>query len=502
MNAFLNIRTSSDKVIPRHDGNNNTDVTTPRLTNSFVHKDDMDTTNTNKERWAIKRLRVQVNRKKFLVPVKKQVITIDDFVKSLRFVIPEEDIEGKIVKVFDEDGYEMVGFALINEVCTNDMKVVVKILLNDCGDDEDIDEDGEDVIESEEEYDNNLENYKQKNNNNKRNTTTTTTNENKRKRKEEEEEERAEKNEREQKREDELNAKAQKLCELTERLEQILGREKPNVKNTPMKKKKNKKEATTMIATRTSKQVNGKMKQRNERGYTQRRVSEKKPQFRKKKQPDDITTKKLHSVKSIHATKCGVPLLVTRGVCGLPAKDHAACEKHAGGVGNHRSMLTLDCIKPELCGKWVSIIWTDTNEWYDGKVMELDVAGKVGHAKIWYPNDDEDAEDEEEEIDLIEAVRNNEVSWNWWHFEGKPPSFEDDLLIFDFKEEGAHKPSKKVNASNPGRIGPGTKTTKGGRLLKPPTRFDSEVPLHCKKYDDDDANKRCDDDHERNRFKM
>ena len=60
------------------------------------------------------------------------------------------------------------------------------------------------------------------------------------------------------------------------------------------------------------------------------------------------------------------------------------------------------------------------------------------------------------------------------------------MLIFDFKEEGAHKPSKKVNASNPGRIGPGTKTTKGGRLLKPPTRFDSEVPLHCKKYDDDE----------------
>lgn len=67
-------------------------------------------------------------------------------------------------------------------------------------------------------------------------------------------------------------------------------------------------------------------------------------------------------------------------------------------------------------GKYISVQWPETRVWYDAKVLSIDAKART--AKLWYPDSLEDgAEDakddagETENINLEEAILDDEVSW-------------------------------------------------------------------------------------------
>jgi hypothetical protein len=62
-------------------------------------------------------------------------------------------------------------------------------------------------------------------------------------------------------------------------------------------------------------------------------------------------------------------------------------------------------------GKWISVMWTETGVWYDAEVLSIDVNNR--QAQLWYPSDDaeDEALGEKEDINIEEAILDDEVSW-------------------------------------------------------------------------------------------
>ena len=111
---------------------------------------------------------------------------------------------------------------------------------------------------------------------------------------------------------------------------------------------------------------------------------------------------------------CGAPTN-KRVMCPYPAKT---CPWHIHGDGddkddqvhhNRRHLLTSGDIGPSLKGKWISVLWPDTGEWFDGEILNMNNST----AKLWYPADDLDDATlgEREDINLEEAIEGNEISW-------------------------------------------------------------------------------------------
>ena len=111
---------------------------------------------------------------------------------------------------------------------------------------------------------------------------------------------------------------------------------------------------------------------------------------------------------------CGAPTN-KRVMCPYPAKT---CPWHIHGDGddkddqvhhNRRHLLTSGDIGPSLKGKWISVLWPDTGEWFDGEILNMNNST----AKLWYPADDIDDATlgEREDINLEEAIEGNEISW-------------------------------------------------------------------------------------------
>ena len=111
--------------------------------------------------------------------------------------------------------------------------------------------------------------------------------------------------------------------------------------------------------------------------------------------------------------------------CGAPTNKHVMCPYpaktcpwHIHGDGddkddqvhhNRRHLLTSGDIGPSLKGKWISVLWPDTGEWFDGEILNMNNST----AKLWYPADDIDDATlgEREDINLEEAIEGNEISW-------------------------------------------------------------------------------------------
>jgi len=111
---------------------------------------------------------------------------------------------------------------------------------------------------------------------------------------------------------------------------------------------------------------------------------------------------------------CGAPTN-KQVMCPDPAKT---CPWHIHGDGddkddqvhhNRRHLLTSGDIGPSLKGKWISVLWPDTGEWFDGEILNMNNST----AKLWYPADDIDDATlgEREDINLEEAIEGNEISW-------------------------------------------------------------------------------------------
>jgi len=111
---------------------------------------------------------------------------------------------------------------------------------------------------------------------------------------------------------------------------------------------------------------------------------------------------------------CGAPTN-KQVMCPYPAKT---CPWHIHGDGddkddqvhhNRRHLLTSGDIGPSLKGKWISVLWPDTGEWFDGEILNMNNST----AKLWYPADDIDDATlgEREDINLEEAIEGNEISW-------------------------------------------------------------------------------------------
>ena len=111
---------------------------------------------------------------------------------------------------------------------------------------------------------------------------------------------------------------------------------------------------------------------------------------------------------------CGAPTN-KQVMCPHPAKT---CPWHIHGDGddkddqvhhNRRHLLTSGDIGPSLKGKWISVLWPDTGEWFDGEILNMNNST----AKLWYPADDLDDATlgEREDINLEEAIEGNEISW-------------------------------------------------------------------------------------------
>jgi hypothetical protein len=111
---------------------------------------------------------------------------------------------------------------------------------------------------------------------------------------------------------------------------------------------------------------------------------------------------------------CGAPTN-KQVMCPYPAKT---CPWHIHGDGddkddqvhhNRRHLLTSGDIGPSLKGKWISVLWPDTGEWFDGEILNMNNST----AKLWYPADDLDDATlgEREDINLEEAIEGKEISW-------------------------------------------------------------------------------------------
>ncbi|CAL6279714.1 unnamed protein product [Bathycoccus prasinos] len=136
---------------------------------------------------------------------------------------------------------------------------------------------------------------------------------------------------------------------------------------------------------------------------------------RQEKEVEEVTPlMKSSIVLKLGEVACGAPTN-KQVMCPYPAKT---CPWHIHGDGddkddqvhhNRRHLLTSGDIGPSLKGKWISVLWPDTGEWFDGEILNMNNST----AKLWYPADDLDDATlgEREDINLEEAIEGNEISW-------------------------------------------------------------------------------------------
>ncbi|CAL6287980.1 unnamed protein product [Bathycoccus prasinos] len=135
---------------------------------------------------------------------------------------------------------------------------------------------------------------------------------------------------------------------------------------------------------------------------------------RQEKEVEEVTPLKSSIVLKLGEVACGAPTN-KQVMCSYPAKT---CPWHIHGDGddkddqvhhNRRHLLTSGDIGPSLKGKWISVLWPDTGEWFDGEILNMNNST----AKLWYPADDLDDATlgEREDINLEEAIEGNEISW-------------------------------------------------------------------------------------------
>ena len=135
---------------------------------------------------------------------------------------------------------------------------------------------------------------------------------------------------------------------------------------------------------------------------------------RQEKEVEEVTPLKSSIVLKLGEVACGAPTN-KQVMCPYPAKT---CPWHIHGDGDdkddqvhhsRRHLLTLGDIGPSLKGKWISVLWPDTGEWFDGEILNMNNST----AKLWYPADDLDDATlgEREDINLEEAIEGNEISW-------------------------------------------------------------------------------------------
>ena len=135
---------------------------------------------------------------------------------------------------------------------------------------------------------------------------------------------------------------------------------------------------------------------------------------RQEKEVEEVTPLKSSIVLKLGEVACGAPTN-KQVMCSYPAKT---CPWHIHGDGddkddqvhhNRRHLLTSGDIGPSLKGKWISVLWPDTGEWFDGEILNMNNST----AKLWYPADDIDDATlgEREDINLEEAIEGNEISW-------------------------------------------------------------------------------------------
>ena len=135
---------------------------------------------------------------------------------------------------------------------------------------------------------------------------------------------------------------------------------------------------------------------------------------RQEKEVEEVTPLKSSIVLKLGEVACGAPTN-KQVMCSYPAKT---CPWHIHGDAddkddqvhhNRRHLLTSGDIGPSLKGKWISVLWPDTGEWFDGEILNMNNST----AKLWYPADDLDDATlgEREDINLEEAIEGNEISW-------------------------------------------------------------------------------------------
>ena len=135
---------------------------------------------------------------------------------------------------------------------------------------------------------------------------------------------------------------------------------------------------------------------------------------RQEKEVEEVTPLKSSIGLKLGEVACGAPTN-KQVMCSYPAKT---CPWHIHGDGddkddqvhhNRRHLLTSGDIGPSLKGKWISVLWPDTGEWFDGEILNMNNST----AKLWYPADDLDDATlgEREDINLEEAIEGNEISW-------------------------------------------------------------------------------------------
>ena len=128
--------------------------------------------------------------------------------------------------------------------------------------------------------------------------------------------------------------------------------------------------------------------------------------------------------QEVTPTKVGIVLKPGEVACGAPTNKQVRCphsvsscpwhinEDNCEGTQAHqgsRHLLTLSDIGPSLKGKWISVLWPDTGEWFDAEILNMNNST----AKLWYPADDLNDEmlGEREDINLDEAVGSDQISW-------------------------------------------------------------------------------------------
>ncbi|CAL6284182.1 unnamed protein product [Bathycoccus prasinos] len=135
---------------------------------------------------------------------------------------------------------------------------------------------------------------------------------------------------------------------------------------------------------------------------------------RQEKEVEEVTPLKSSIVLKLGEVACGAPTN-KQVMCSYPAKT---CPWHIHGDAddkddqvhhNRRHLLTSGDIGPSLKGKWISVLWPDTGEWFDGEILNMNNST----AKLWYPADDlgDATLGEREDINLEEAIEGNEISW-------------------------------------------------------------------------------------------
>jgi len=73
--------------------------------------------------------------------------------------------------------------------------------------------------------------------------------------------------------------------------------------------------------------------------------------------------------------------------------------------------LTRDDVRAVVndTGKYIAVAWPETGVWYDAKVVEINAKSRT--ATLWYPPGEDEETGEEEDINLEEAILDDEVSW-------------------------------------------------------------------------------------------